>query len=82
VKQPYATVNRAIWLAFGFLLESLPSEANNWTGRNGIFPAHLAQASGMTRLESELALRLLVKDELAMRRDDGRFFLTEKGRNA
>jgi hypothetical protein len=35
----------------------------------------------MTRLESELSLRLLVKDDLALRRNDGRYFLTEKGRN-
>jgi hypothetical protein len=82
VKQPYATANRAMWLAFLCLKESVPSEANKWIGRAGIFPAHLAQASGMTRLESELALRLLVSEEIAMRRKDGRYFLTEKGRNA
>jgi hypothetical protein len=39
------------------------------------------QSSGMTRLESELALRLLEKDGIALRRNDGRFFLTEKGKN-
>jgi hypothetical protein len=82
VKRPYTTAVRATWLALQFLKESTPSEANDFGGRAGIYPFHLAQASGMTRLESELALRLLVKDEMALRRNDGRFFLTEKGRNA
>lgn len=82
MKRPYTTSVRATWLAFQFLKEMTPSAANDWTGRAGIYPSHLSQDSGMTRLESELALRLLVKDELAMRRKDGRYFLTEKGRNA
>lgn len=75
MKQPYATANRAIWLAFTFMRATQFS-------RDGIFPAHLAQNSGMTRLESALALRCLEKDDMAVRRKDGRFFLTEKGRNA
>jgi hypothetical protein len=82
VKWPYTTAVRATWLAFQLLKDSVPSAANDWKGRAGVFPAHLAQSSGMTRLESELALRLLVKDELALRRKDGRFLLTEKGMNA
>jgi hypothetical protein len=81
VKRPYTTAVRATWLALKFLEESVPSEANGWKGRAGIYPAHLMQSSGMTRLESELALRLLEKDGIALRRNDGRFFLTEKGKN-
>jgi hypothetical protein len=82
VKHAYATSIRATWLAFQFLKEATPSAANDWKGRAGIYPSHLSQSSGMTRLESELSLRLLVKDDLALRRNDGRYFLTEKGRKA
>jgi hypothetical protein len=83
VKHPYTTANRAVWLAHQFLKASTPSESNDWAGRAGIFPAHLAQHSGMTRLESELALQslCLFNPAMAIRRRDGRFFLTEKGRN-
>jgi hypothetical protein len=78
VKQPYSTANRAIWLAFQFLKKTNPGMYDF----HGVFPADLAKDSGMTRLESALALRLLEKDDTAKRRKDGRFFLTEKGMNA
>jgi hypothetical protein len=78
MKHPYATADRAVWIALQFFKKKNPG----MYAFHGVFPLDLAKDSGMTRLESELALRLLVKDEMALRRKDGRFFLTEKGMNA
>ncbi len=55
----------AIWYAREFLQNTL---------RNGVFPAYLAKALGMTRLEAELTLRLLVARGMAIRRHDGRYY--------
>jgi hypothetical protein len=75
VKHPYGTADRAVWIAFQFLKRKNPG--------TGVFPLDLAKDSGMTQLESRLALRLLEKDGIALyRKLDGRFFLTEKGMNA
>jgi hypothetical protein len=69
VKQDSAIgYQRAVWLAWAFLKEKRLA--------NGIFPAHLSKWSGMTRLESEMALRALSRDDMALRREDGRFYLS------
>jgi hypothetical protein len=78
VKNPYTTANRAVWLAHRFLKKKNPG----MYAFHGVFPLDLAKDSGMTRLESELALRCLEKDGITSYRKDGRYFLTEKGRNA
>jgi hypothetical protein len=80
VTHPYTTANRAIWLARQFLKKKNPG----MYAFHGVFPADLAKDSGMTRLESELSLRslCLFTPAEANRRKDGRYFLTEKGRNA
>lgn len=75
MKHPYTTANRAEWLAFQFFKKKNPG----MYAFHGVFPADLAKDSGMTRLESELALRMLVEHGIASRRRDGRFFLTKKG---
>jgi hypothetical protein len=70
VKPPLAkyTRERAVWTASLFLKER----------RCGIFPGHLSAWSGMTQLESDFALRSLVTDGDAIRRKDGRFFLSSR----
>lgn len=78
MKHPYTTANRAEWLAFQFFKKKNPG----MYAFHGVFPADLAKDSGMTRLESELALRCLEYAGMAQRRRDGRYFLTEKGRNS
>lgn len=75
MKHPYTTANRAVWLAFQFFKK----KNLGMYAFHGVFPADLAKDSGMTRLESELALRCLVNDGIAQRRKDGRYFLTQKG---
>lgn len=63
-----STADHAIWLACRFL-EKLASD-----GRNGCYPAALAQTTGMSKLEAQLALRMCVEVGIAVRRSDGRFF--------
>lgn len=64
--------HRAVWLAWLFL-KSKRIGCYAWC-----WPAELAKSSGMTRLEAELSLRALVHQEMATRRNDGRFFLSTR----
>jgi hypothetical protein len=70
MKPPLAkyTRERAVWTAWLFMKER----------RGGIFPGHLSAWSGMTQLEADFSLRALVAEGDAVRRKDGRFFLSSR----
>jgi hypothetical protein len=61
---------RAIYLAWQFL------QLRRAEGYSGCFAADLSKWSEMTRLEADFSLRALVNQEMATRRKDGRFFLS------
>jgi hypothetical protein len=100
VKRPnsVATADRAIWVAYEYLkskvifstAKSAVGEGQPLVITGGTTPAEVAKWSGMTKLEADLALKLVVERGHARRRLDGRFFYaeppkveaTEKGRNA
>ena len=66
-----SSADHAIWLAMRFL-DRMSAEY-----RNGCYPAALAHDSGMSKLESQLALRMTVEIGYAVRRSDGRYFKKE-----
>jgi hypothetical protein len=70
-----ATADHAIWLAMRFL-------EKRWNQGRGCFPADLANDSGMTRLEAQLALLMVVEIGEAVRNNDGRFFKDTRPKNA
>jgi len=87
VKRPKSvgTADRAIWIAHECLktkvifstAKSAVGEGKPLVITGGTTPAEVAKWSGMTKLEAELALKLVVQMGHARRRRDGRFFYAE-----
>jgi hypothetical protein len=81
VKRPksVASSDRAIWIAYEYLKSKVffSPDGTPFVISGGTTPSEVAKSSGMTRLESELALRLVVEQGHARRRKDGRYLYAE-----